>query len=457
MNASSTSVTHSPAPTVVPTAAPAPDGWRLLAGTLIAGMLLVTIAGALWVVVPPLAAPLLAWSALALLWPGLRSVQRTQAVVFSTVGVVALVWGIGRGESVSIESVLGQNQTILSMLASITLLRLLNPPLRDDEPELPRGTGTYVRSMFGVHALGAVINISAVIIIADRLTRSVPLTMTQAQLLSRAFSAVAFYSPFIGGVALALAYTPGSSALVMMLFGIPLSLVALGLLVWQARSGRVDDIDDFRGYPVHVDALWLPLALAAAVLVGAGLTSEYSVLSLITMLTPLVVGSALLRRGGFGAVRRALSDYVTRRLPEMGGELALFLAAGVLGTGLVTAIASGSGWVPFEQLDAFHASLLLLAFPLTSLLCVHPVIVVSVVAPFAGSINADPTFLAIVFAMGWGLGCAVNPMSGINLVLHSRYGVSNWAIGRSGVPFSATLYPVAVGLLYVYDLIVGQS
>ena len=58
------------------------------------------------------------------------------------------------------------------MLASITLLRLLTPPLREDEAELPRGAGTYLRSMLGVHAFGAVINISAVIIMADRLTRT---------------------------------------------------------------------------------------------------------------------------------------------------------------------------------------------------------------------------------------------------------------------------------------------
>ena len=81
------------------------------------------------------------------------------------------------------------------------------------EPELPRGAGTYLRSMLGVHAFGAVINISAVIIMADRLTRTAPLTLPQAQLLSRSFTAVAFYSPFIGGVAVGFGHTPGSNAL----------------------------------------------------------------------------------------------------------------------------------------------------------------------------------------------------------------------------------------------------
>ena len=423
------------------------------AGAVIAGMLGVSVMSMLWSAVPTLAPPVLAWTALVLLWSGLGTQQRAQAVVFCVVGIVALWWGSSRGAELRVGTVLGQNQAILSMLASITLLRLLNPVLRENEPELPRGAGTYLRSMLGVHAFGAVINISAVIIMADRLTRTAPLTLPQAQLLSRSFTAVAFYSPFIGGVALGLAYTPGSNALLMMLFGFPVAVAALLLLSWYARTGRVHDIANFRGYPMHLEVLWLPVMLATAVLVASALTSDYSVLSLITMLTPLVVGSALLVSGGIRGLRRSLSDYVSHRLPQMGGELALFLAAGVMGSGLLAAFGSETSWIPFDHFDAFTASLVLLLFPLTSLMCVHPIVVVSVAAPLVLTVNPDPTLLAIVFAMGWGLACGLNPMSGINLVLHTRYGVSNWAIGRTGIRFSLALYPVAVGSIYLYDLL----
>jgi hypothetical protein len=418
---------------------------------LIASMLVIGIASTLWPVVPAVMAAVLAWSALALLWPRLGGPQRVQAVTLSAMGIVALAWGLWRGASLDIGSVLGQNQAILSMLASITLLRVLNPPVTEGEPELPRGRGTYLRSMVGVHAFGAVINISALIIMADRLARSAPLQMNQGQLLSRAFTAVAFYSPFIGGVALALDYTPGSSPLLMMLFGFPLSLAALALLSWYALSGRVEDIDNFRGYPVHLENLWLPLVLATVVLLGYSVTADYSVLTLITMLTPVVVVVALLAQGGLPRLRRSCGDYVCARLPEMGGELALFLAAGVLGAGLVTAFAAADGWTPFQRFDALNASVLLVGFLLTSLFCIHPVVVVSVAVPLAQATSPDPTFLALTMAMGWGLGCAVNPMSGTNLVLGTRYGVNNWAIARSNVAFSATLYVLAVGLLFLYE------
>ncbi len=416
-------------------------------------MLPLAIGGAVWAEVPAIAAAVPAWMALALLWPGLGRQQHVQALAFTATGAAAMVWAATRGAPLDFERLLAQNQPILSMLAAVTALRLLNPPPRADEPELPQGVGAYLRSMLGVHAFGAIINVSAVVIMADRLARVRPLETDQAQLLSRAFSAVAFHSPFIGGVALALAYTPGSNPLVLMAFGLPLALAAFLLLSWYAYSGRCEDIEGFRGYPVHPEDLRVPLILGAAVLGAAALTSGFSVLTLITLLAPLVVGVELLRRGGGRELRAALHDYVGTRAPEMGGELALFLGAGVMAAGLVAASAAAGGWVFFTRLDAFHASLLVGACIVTSAACIHPVVIVGVVAPLVERIDLDPTFLAVTLAMGWGLGCAVNPMSGVNVILSSRYGVSNWRLARGNLAFSAALYGVAVGLLYLYQAV----
>ena len=428
-------------------------GRRRVAGAAIAGMLLLAVAGAVWTEVPAVAAAVPAWIALALLWPGLGRQQHVQALAFIAAGAAALLWAAGRGAPLDFERLLAQNQPILSMLAAVTALRLLNPPPRADEPELPQGVGAYLRSMLGVHAFGAIINVSAVVIMADRLARVRPLEPDQAQLLSRAFSAVAFHSPFIGGVALALAYTPGSNPLVLMAYGLPLALAAFLLLAWYAYGGRCEDIAHFRGYPVHPEDLRVPVALGATVLGGAALTSGYSVLSLITVLTPLVVAAALHRRGGVRELRDGLDDYVRTRAPQMGNELALFLGAGVMAAGLTSASAAAGGWMFFDRLDAFHASLLVLGCIVTSAVCIHPVVIVGVVAPLVERIDLDPTFLAVALAMGWGLGCAVNPMSGVNVILSSRYGVSNWRLARGNLPYSTALYGVAVGLLYLYQAV----
>ena len=414
-------------------------------------MLVLAIAGALWPAVPALAPAVPAWVALALLWRGIERRQRVQALVFMTAGLAALLWGASRGAAPRIDSVLGQNQPILSMLAAITLLRLLNGPSHPDEPALPSGLGAYLRSMLGIHAFGSVINVSAVIIMSDRLARVRPLDFNQAQLFSRAFSTIAFYSPFIGGVALALSYTPGSSPLVMMLFGAPLAAAACLLLYWYAGSGRAGDLQKFRGYPLHPGDLKVPLALGAAVLTGTVVAPGYSVLALITMLAPVVAVVTLVARGGVRALRGAGAEYVRTRAPQMGGELALFLGAGVLAAGVVAAATGAGDWELFPRLHAFHASLLVLAFMATSLVCIHPAVLVGVTAALVETTAFDPTLLATAFAMGWGLACPVNPMSGVNVVLATRYGADNWRIARSNVTFSATLYVVAVGLLYLYQ------
>ena len=414
-------------------------------------MLVLAIAGALSPAVPALAPAAPAWVALALLWPGIERRQRMQALVFMTAGLAALLWGASRGAAPRIDSVLGQNQPILSMLAAITLLRLLNGPSHPDEPALPSGLGAYLRSMLGIHAFGSVINVSAVIIMSDRLARVRPLAFNQAQLFSRAFSTIAFYSPFIGGVALALSYTPGSSPLVMMMFGAPLAATACLLLYWYAGSGRAGDVESFRGYPLHPGDLKVPVALGASVLIGTVVAPGYSVLELITMLAPVVVVTTLVARGGVRGLGRAGAEYVRTGAPQMGGELALFLGAGVLAAGVVAAATGAGDWELFPRLDAFHASLLVLAFMTTSLICIHPAVLVGVTAALVETTAFDPTLLATAFAMGWGLACPVNPMSGVNVVLATRYGADNWRIARSNVAFSATLYVVAVGLLYLYQ------
>ena len=424
-----------------------------VAGMVLAGMLALAIAGAVWPAVPTWSAAVLAWIALALLWPSIGRRQQIQALMFVAAGLAAFAWGARQGAPLRFDSLLGQNQPILSMLAAVTLLRLLNRPPREDEPELPRGRGAYLQSMLGVHAFGSIINISAVIIMADRLARVLPLGFNQAQLFSRAFTAVAFYSPFIGGVALALSYTPGSSPVVMMLFGLPLAAAACVLLYWYASSSRAHDVNSFRGYPLHPQDLRVPLALGAAVLVAATAMPGYSVLTLITMVTPAVVVAVLIKRRGVRGLRPALAEYVRERAPQMGSELALFLGAGVLATGVVAAAAGSGDWTLLPRLDAFHAALLVLVFIVASLVCIHPAVLMGIAVVLAETAEFDPTLLATTFAMGWGLGCAVNPLSGVNVVLATRYGADNWRIARSNIAYSATLYPVAAALLYLYEFI----
>lgn len=168
------------------------------------------------------------------------------------------------------------------------------------------------------------------------------------------------------------------------------------------------------------------------------------------MLAPLVACLALWVRHRAEAPR-VLGRFVCERLPDMVGELVLFLGAGVLAAGLVALSDSLGGWAPFALLDAGAASIVLLVTLVLAVVGIHPVIVVSTAAPILMPVAPDPNLAAMLFVMGWGIGCAACPLSGTNLVVHGRYRVSNWRLARSNLAFCSLMTLLAIGFLHLYE------
>ena len=422
-----------------------------------AGGLLIIMLGLTIVDVPVVLPAALAWLAAATLWPDANRIQRNQIIWMSAAAVVGLIWGWWHQVEIDPLRVLSQNQLIISMMAAVTLLRLLSHSPESSTEELPRGKGAFLKSMLGVHLFGAVINISALVIMADRLSHGRSLTRSQALLLSRTFTMAVFYSPFIGGMALALAYTPGSNLPTMMGFGIPLAIAGMFVIRAITNLENDSDLDDFRGYPVRLESLWLPGLLAMTVLVLHSFFPSVSVLTLIIMFAPVIVVVALVHRSGPRAATRELSGFVPQRLPDMSGELFLFLAAGVLASGVAAVFATLGDWVPFDRFDAGAASLILIGTVVVAFVGVHPVVVVSTAVPLLSPLAPDPSFLGILFVMCWGIGCAISPLSGTNVTLDGRYGVNSWFISRRNAGFCTVMTVIAIGLLFAYELVLPTS
>ena len=422
------------------------------AGLLLAVMLALSIGGALFESLPMIAAASFAWLALIVCWRRLSRQQQLQALVLLVLGVMGLWWGVEHGVEIELSRVLGQNQIIISMMASVTLLRLLSYATDDAAgATLPTGRMAYNRSVVGVHLFAAVINVSSLVIMADRLSRSSPLSKDQALMLGRSFTMAVFYSPFIAGMALALAYTPGSSLSLIMLTGIPLAAFGLAMLYVMGRLGWAGDLQKFPGYPAQFESLWLPGLLAVLVLLLHTLFPSLSVLVLVIMLAPIMVATVLAVRQGPRAALKTMLEFGKKRLPEMGGELALFLAAGVLGAGLIAVVTTLDGSLPFDQFTATEASLILLATAVVAFTGVHPVVMVTTAATVMTPLHPDPNLLAMAFVTSWGIGCALCPFSGTNLVLHGRYGVSSWFIARNNIGFAAAMITVAVILMHLFE------
>ena len=402
--------------------------------------------------VPPEAGVLSAWLAGAAAWGRLPRRVRAQASVMLGAGLACLAAVDAGGGEVGWGEAAGRSLPILTLLAGVAFLRLAYrsggaagtpaPPA----PPAPRGFGAYLRTMSGVHLFGAVINVSSLVVFADRLARSAPLARREIAMLGRSYSMAGFYSPFIGGVALALSLAPGAHFLAFALAGA--ALACIGFLV-IAALGRLEEggaLAEFRGYPFRPESLWLPLALAGAVAAVHWTWPALSVLTVISLLAPAIAVTALAGRTGPSRAAWTTARFVAFELPGMGGEVVLFLAAGVLGGGLTTLVSAYPAAAPDFALTSAAAAAALAGIAVLALAGVHPLVPITALAAVALPASPDPTLLAAVCAMGWGIGSAVSPYSGVNLILAARGGVSSWAFPRWNV-FYCILMVLAGGLV----------
>ncbi len=424
---------------------------RAVAGWLLASMALASIAAALLPAVPPWPAGVLGWLGAALLVRQLGTTQRLQVGAIAAVGAALLVSAWLRGGAAPVVRAVAQNEALLSMLVSISFLRLISVPGTAAADDMPRGRAALAKTILGVHLFGAVINISSVIIMADRIALGRPLDTAAARLFSRAFSACAFWSPFIGGTAIVLAYIPQARLPVLLCIGIPMAACALGYTYLSTLWSRHGAVDDFVGYPIRFDSLVVPAVLAIAVLAVHEQLPAVSILSVIAAMALAMTTLVLTARQGLRRASTALGDHISRRLADMGGELCLFLAAGVLAVGVGSFVTTTNTLLPFTEMNATNASLTLCLLVALAVAGIHPIIVVSILAAMLVPISPDPDLTAAMFLMTWSIGNAASPLSGTHLILQGRYGIPSWRFSRWNVVYVPTMLLIAAGALHLYE------
>ena len=402
-----------------------------------------------------LLAGLLGWAAALLLSYRLGHRQRIQSAWLIGLGGAGIAWGALHGASLPLNQVLAGNQGLVSLLAAVSFLRLITQPgTADDRQPPPRGRKALWRTLIGVHLFGAVINLSTVVILGDRMTTRGRLGKRRALALSRGFAAAAFWSPFFSAMAAALTYAPGARLGIVVLAGLPMAAIALWL------TARDIDPEDptlgapFIGYPMRFGALWIPGLLVAIVLSVHALVPHWSILAIITLSAPLLTLVILLAREQRGAWP-PLRDHIRRGLAGTVNELALFLAAGVLAAGLTSLTHALGGWLPFAYFGPTQASLLLLAMVGSAALGVHPVITIAACGVWLAPLHPDPNLLAITLLMAWAIGVPANPLSGLHLMMQGRYGIDGYAFLRWNVDYVLKCLGAGIILLYGYAALLG--
>lgn len=396
-------------------------------------------------------AAILAWLAGVLLCLTLPP-RATKVVVLlfaAGCGVWALAWHQGAG--FDWRRALGINQGLIALLTGVHFLRLVALPPADSTERLPRGQSAFLRTWLGLHGLGAIINLSIVFLVGDRLQRHQALTPLSLMLLTRAFSTAAFWSPFFAAFAAALAYAPDASVGTIMLVGMPLAVLGFGLSIFEFRRQSDVDLSQFQGYPLHLDALLVPLLLVAFVLSGRMALPEVPIILLIACGAWLITMGLLLKRCGGPAAMGAMHAYVQTKLPQMSAELLLFLAAGWFGSGLT----AWFGVLPvtgvLQTFSGTSASILLCGMVGLAVCGVHPVISIAMVGAWVAPMDVSHTLLAIMFLMSWAIGVCVSPFSGMNLALQGRYEVTGWQLFRWNKAYALKMLIVSALVLLALD------
>ena len=372
-------------------------------------------------------------------WPRINGRNKRQIGLLICVGLVALVMALSTDVSIPFWHLLEGNLGIVAMLSAVSFLGLLPDTVKQSKPVV--GSKGVVSTWASVQLLGAVINMSAVFVVGDKLQRlSKEMSTAQFSVIVRALTSAGWWSPFFASVAVALSIAPKAEFHHLAMIGVPIAVIACAMSLWEFK--RNGSIADFVGFPLALSSLLFPVTLAALVLVfHYFILPDVAILSIVTLLSPLSVIVLLLLRNGPRHTQQRLTDHANIRLTGMANELSLFLAAGFLTTTVSLALkgALGEGWSLFEQFGFIEAYSCFLAICGIALLGLHPIVGISLMSSVVPFNEVNNTLLAFVSLCAWAVGTSVSPLSGINLSVSGKYGVDNFKLARANFQYGAIM------------------
>jgi hypothetical protein len=364
---------------------------------------------------------------------GVPPMQRLLALMLIGTGLCALAAALLLGARPAGGMLLTLNQTLIGMLTAVSFVRLITGDHRTHTPRLT-GIPAVWRTAAIVQLLGALINISAVTLVGDRLRYKGKLHMADALLLSRSYSPGAFWSPFWGASAAALTYAVGADTGALLICGSLLALGAFTISIAMVVRAFGDRLPDYHGYPLSARVLVLPITMAGFV-IGLHLILPSVKLAVVVLVVSLVVPTVVLAATRTRRLPRILAGHVVRGLRPMHGEALLFTAAGILSVGLRALLDVIGFTIPGQYYTVWFAWLSVVVMTLVALVGVHPVISIAAVASVLGPVISEPTLFALAGTIAWGTAAAVGPISGLNVFLAGRFGVSGFQVARRNFPY----------------------
>lgn len=396
-------------------------------------------------------AGIFAWVSFLILFPSLKN--KTIIIVLLILSVFAFCFSYFNGYKIDFVKVFTVNQYLLTLLIGVGFLRLIATPKKDKLTQFPIGKDSFIKTYFGVHLFGSVINLSSLILVADKMYKKSPLTNTQVVLLTRAFASDAYWSPFFVAFAAAITYAPKLDTSIILLNGIALAFFAFLITYFEVVKNKEFKLDEFRGYPLSFESLYVPFILAILVLVTNYIYPNIKVIVLISTFSIFITLLIFPFKKGLSQSLIKFNNHVIEELPKMKVEMALFLVAGMFGISISSILIGLNLDLPFKIFDWQIASILLLIFIMLAFIGIHPIITIAIIGDFLGGVNH--TLLALTFLMAWSTTVSTSPFSGLNLTIVARYNFDAKEIFRLNIFYAFKMYLICVFCLFLLSKYLG--
>jgi len=367
-----------------------------------------------------------------------------QSVILIAVGLSGLIYSSLNGTTTPFLKLLNSNTQLLAMLCAVSFLSLIATPSKNSKERLPpMGKKGLISTLASGHFFSAIINISALLIIADRLSHARKIDTRTASLLTINFGVCALWSPFFAAMAYTLSLVPNMNMLTVIGMGAPIGALSLAMLFWLHKEPE----SQLTGYPLKGRSLVLPSLLAVAVIIAHDVWPAIAITQIIAISAPVLVITVLAFEGRIPK----LHAHISNRVANMHNETFLFLAAGVFAIGLGELFKVIPPWLPFSHYGALEACITLAFCLIAARLGVHAIMIMAVIAPLLLTLDPNPNLLAMTFLSAWGLGSAINPVSGTLLAVQGNYHIKGSHLARANTLPIALLYGFNCVAFFIYE------
>ena len=176
-----------------------------------------------------------AWLAALLLFVDTSRVLKIQVSLILLIGLAMIAYA--RRQSVVLDSnaLVSANTGLMSMIAAVGFLRLVVIPETEQAEALPIGKKAFLQTILGLSISSSIINISAPILISDRIHDKRPLDRFTSQTFTRIFCGVSSWSPFFAAMAVVLTYVSDARLFWIIVAGFPFMLIGFIGVYLEAR------------------------------------------------------------------------------------------------------------------------------------------------------------------------------------------------------------------------------